>query len=309
LPISGLPLLALWGLWLLGRVASFAPSAGPTAAAIDAAFLPILAAMLGREIIAGNNIRNVPVCLCILLLGIANILFHLEALEIVAASGYGTRMGIATLSLLIGIIGGRIVPSFTNNWFARHGLQRRALQHSKIDRTCHGTSLIALTAWIALPFEQVTGITLLVAAVAHAVRWLQWCGWRTLGEPLVLILHIGYAWIPIGFAILGLAILFDVGVFSAGVHALTAGAIGTMTLAVMTRATLGHTGRALHAGRATIALYAAVSVAVGLRIAAVFWSAFTVPLLVAAGIFWITALAIFVVVYGPMQLAPRVGHA
>jgi uncharacterized protein involved in response to NO len=310
LPISGGPLLALFALWVAGRLALFTTVLpAPLAATIDAAFLPVLALVLAREIIAGRNMRNIPVCGLILLIGGANILFHLEMLELIPAEGYGTRMGIGLPSLLIGLIGGRIVPSFTNNWFGRQKLPRSATANVWLERAVHTSSAIAIGAWAMAPSAIITGVAFLIAATMHTLRLARWSGWRAWREPLVCILHIGYAWIPIGFAILGSAVLFDPTLGSAGLHALSAGAIGTMTLAVMTRATLGHTGRELHARAGTIALYAAITASAILRVAAgLIWS-LNVPLMIAAGALWLAAFAAFVGIYGPMHLSRRVGDA
>ncbi|MBI1213296.1 MAG: hypothetical protein GC190_17660 [Alphaproteobacteria bacterium] len=310
LPISGMSLLALCLLWTAGRIAlltSFLPQ--PVAAAADAAFLPVLAAVLAREIVAGRNYRNVPVCGLILLLGSANALFHLEAIGLISAEGYGVRLAIGALSLLVGLIGGRIVPSFTNNWLGRQKLARSAIVLPWLERLTHASTVIAFLAWIAAPFAWQTGITLLIAGAAHALRLSRWTGWRAWREPLVFVLHAGYAWIAVGLLLLGFADIFDSAWSSAGLHALGAGAIGTMTLAVMTRATLGHTGRELHANRATVVLYAAITGSAIARVLAGLFAGAYVPLLIAAGAFWLVAFLLFVGVYGPMQLAPRVGDA
>lgn len=309
LPISGAPLLALFLLWLAGRIALFLPSL-PIAAAVivDAAFLPVLAGALGREIIAGGNIRNIPVCGLILLLGAANLVFHLEGLNVVTG-GYGTRAGVGMLVLLIGVIGGRIVPSFTNNWFARQKVPRAATSDQTLDRLVHTSSAAAIVAWIYIPYSLLCAGAFFVASVAHAGRLARWYGWRTLSDPLVAVLHVGYAWIPLGFFILGVSVALDASLASAGLHALTTGAIGTMTLAVMTRATLGHTGRPLHASNGTIALYGAVGLSATLRVAAGFVPDIAMPLLTTSGLLWLLAFTLFVVIYGPMHLTPRLGEA
>lgn len=308
LPISGTPLLALCALWLAGRLAlliEFIPP--PVAATIDASFLPILAVVLGREILAGRNFRNIPVCALIMLLAAANIVSHLEALDIVPWAGYGERAGIGMLCLLIGLIGGRIVPSFTNNWLGRQGLVRAATPQPLLERFVHVASAVALVAWIVAPDAAPTGVALLIAAGAHAFRLFGWRGWRAWREPLVLVLHVAYAWIAIGYLLLGLAAVADGTLRSAGLHALGVGAIGGMTLAVMTRATLGHTGRLLRANAGTVLIYTAIALSAAARVGAGLLAGAYIPLLITAAVLWLIAFALFVGFYGPMLLAPRVG--
>jgi uncharacterized protein involved in response to NO len=266
-----------------------------------------LAAVLAREVLAARNIRNLPVCALVLLLGAANLVFHLEASGTIEPEGHAVRMGVGMLTLLIGLIGGRIVPSFTNNWFARHRMPRDATSALLLDRCVHGSSAVAVLAWIVAPFSLFTAAAFVIAFAAHTARLAQWRGWRTRSDALVAVLHVGYAWIPIGFLLLGASIAFGMPAPSAGLHALTAGAVGTMTLAVMTRATLGHTGRQLHAGAGTITIYGAITASAVSRVAAGFVPDFAAPLLTISGVLWLVAFASFVAIYGPMFLTPRLG--
>jgi len=163
---------------------------------------------------------------------------------------------------------------------------------------------VALAAWIIAPGLAPTGVLLLIAGLLHAARLARWAGDRTFVDRLVLVLHVGYAFVPIGFLLVGASVLWPAQVpTSAGIHAWTAGAIGLMTLAVMTRASLGHTGRPLHATMATQAIYACVLVAALARIAAAFTAA--VALLHLAAGLWVLAFGGFVAVYGPLLLRRR----
>jgi len=309
LPVAGRALAALWTLWLLGRLGSLLPSLpGYSLLILDAPFLFALALLAGWEILAGRNYRNLGVLALIALLAGANVCFHLEALRLIAAEQTGQRMALAALILLIGLIGGRITPSFTNNWFARTGQPRAATSPPLIEHLAHGLTAAAFAAWIALPEAWVSGGALLAAALAQFARLAGWPGWRTLAEPLVLALHAGYAWIPVGLVLLGVAILWDASLVSGGVHALTTGAIGLMTLAVMTRATLGHTGRSLHASPGTTALYAAVATSALTRVGAALLPAMATGLLPLAGGLWIVAYALFLAIFGPVLLRPRLGN-
>ncbi|MGE0564253.1 MAG: NnrS family protein [Pseudolabrys sp.] len=304
LPVNGAPLAALAALWLAGRVA-IATSAliGPAlAAAVDVAFLVALAGVAAREIVAGKNWRNLRVLIVLAVLAAGNIVFHLEAIH-AGAADFGIRMSIAAVIVLVSLIGGRIVPSFTNNWLARNNPGRLPVPFSRFDALCIAAGALALVAWIAAPLHIVTGALLLAAGILHAVRLARWAGDRTLADRLVLVLHVAYAFVPIGFLLLAAAVFWPAVAPSAGIHAWTAGAIGLMTLAVMTRASLGHTGNALVASTGTQAIYALVLAAALLRIAASLSG--SMFLLDAAAAAWIAAFAGFVAIYGPLLMRRR----
>ena len=148
------------------------------------------------------------------------------------------------------MVGGRIIPNFTRNWLIKRHSSRLPAAHSAADRAAVGLLCAGLIIWAVLPNFRVAGLILIIAAIVNAWRLARWVGGSTWAEPLLFILHLGYAWVVIGIALLGLSIL-DAGVpVASAIHALTAGAIGTMILAVMPRVTLGHTGRDLTANRA-----------------------------------------------------------
>jgi uncharacterized protein involved in response to NO len=296
LPVSGWPLAALAALWLAGRIAilSSAEIGGIAAAAIDVSFLVTLAAVAAREIVSGKNWRNLRVLVMLGVLALGNIVFHAEVLTNGSAD-YGIRIAIGAVILLISLVGGRIVPSFTNNWLARNNPGRLPAPFSRYDMATMALSALAILAWIAAPAHAVTGTMLVVAGLAQAVRLARWAGYRTFADRLVLVLHVGYAFVPLGFLLIGVAALTNFIPPSAGIHAWTAGAVGLMTLAVMTRATLGHTGQALHAGPATQAIYACVLIGALLRVCAAAHG--SLPLLEAGGTLWIAGFAGYVAVY------------
>jgi uncharacterized protein involved in response to NO len=306
-PVRGALLGWLAGFWLVGRIACAISALIPLELAIaaDLAFPAALAAVAAREIIAAKNWRNLPMLAPLIVLGLANLLMHLEAAGAVALAGLGWRLGLAAVIVLISVVGGRIIPSFTRNWLAKRQAVLLPAAADAIDRAALGALHAGLFGWAFFPELRAAGVLLLLGAVLNLRRLLRWRGAATFGEPLLLILHIGYGWVVLGAALLGLAMLDADIAPSAGIHALTAGAIGTMTLAVMTRATRGHTGRALTADRATCLVYLLVSLAAVARVAAAFASLWTLALLIAAACFWIAAFAVFVVCYGPMLLLPR----
>jgi uncharacterized protein involved in response to NO len=190
------------------------------------------------------------------------------------------------------------VPSFTNNWLTRHNPGRLPVAFARFDVVALAVSALALLAWVALPSYRETGVLLMLAGVLQFARLARWAGDRTLADRLVLVLHLGYFFVPLGFLLIGVSIWIAQVPPSAGIHAWTAGAIGLMTLAVMTRATLGHTGRPLQASAGTQVIYACVFVAAVLRIVAACIG--STVLLDAAGAAWIAAFAGFVLLYGPL---------
>jgi uncharacterized protein involved in response to NO len=305
LPLQGRPLALLVSSWLAGRLAVFSSaSIGWIAAcAIDSLFLALLAAAAAREIIAGRKWNNLPVVALITLLALNNIAFHVEA-HLSGLAEYSSRFAIALVITLVGLIGGRIVPSFTRNWLARQRPGRMPSPFGRLDALVIAASVVALLAWIASPAAAVTGAMLIIAGCCHGTRLARWAGYRTLGDRLVLILHLAYAFVPLGYLLSGLA-AFGVVPASAGIHAWTGGAIGTMTIAVMTRATLGHTGGLLEASIGTQAIYAAIVLAALLRICASVDSNDTQILLAAAGTVWTCAFLSFALLYGPALCRQR----
>jgi uncharacterized protein involved in response to NO len=304
LPICGVPLMALAALWLAGRFAIlFSEAIGlPLAALIDIAFLAALAILAAREVIAGRNWRNMRVLVLIGVLIAGNIVFHAEVC-FTGSADYGIRIGIGTIILLISLVGGRIVPSFTRNWLARRDAGsdagRLPAPISRFDIAAIAMSALALAFWVGLPAGKLTGATLLVVSLLQFARLARWAGERTISDRLVLVLHVAYLFVPIGFALVGMSILYPLVVpTSVGIHAWTAGAFGLMTLAVMTRASLGHTGQALIASRGTQAIYLLVLCSAFLRMSAGFIdSTFLIEL---SGVAWIAAFGGFVLLYGPL---------
>jgi uncharacterized protein involved in response to NO len=307
LPVRGGPLLALFLLWAAGRAALLASeSIGVViAAVVEGLFLPILALVVLREIVAGRNWRNLKTVVLVSLLAIVNIAFHTEVI-LGGAADYSFRAGIAVILGLIMLIGGRVVPSFTRNWLTRVGARRLPTPVGRFDNASILLAAIALATWVAMPDHPLTGAALLLAGAAQILRLSRWAGLPTWREPLVFVLHAGYAFVPLGFLLVGTSILWPAVIPATGaLHAWTAGAIALMTLAVMTRATRGHTGEALTAGAATQFIYAAAAIAAVMRFLAPLMSDLSVPLLEISAAAWLAAFGGFVVCYGPMLARPR----
>lgn len=208
--------------------------------------------------------------------------------------------------VFIMLIGGRIIPSFTRNWLVKRDSASLPTAFNRFDGVVIGVSAPALLLWVCDVQGIWSGLVLLGAGLLNLVRLARWAGIRTTAEPLIFMLHIAYVFVPAGFIFLGLAMLFPGMVpVSAGAHAFGVGAVGCMTLTVMTRATLGHTGQALTANSITLLVFAAIIMAAATRVTAVFDHAFNVQLLHLAGILWILAFAGFVLANGKALVSTR----
>ncbi len=310
LPIVGWRLGGLAALWLAGRVA-VAISAGlpwTLVAAVDLAFALVLGGVIAREIVAGRNWRNLMVLAMLAVFTLGNALFHWQAARGgYAAQGVGLRLGLGAAMMMIAVIGGRIVPSFTRNWLVKRGTGRLPTPPmQRFDQVALLVLLGALLGWVAAPLHPASGAALALAGAAHLVRQARWAGHRTLPEPLLVVLHVGYAFLPLGALALAAEIVAPGALgMGAAQHLWMGGAIGLMTLAVMTRATLGHTGQVLQAGPATVAIYLALCTAVLARLAAGLWPAQATALHLVAGLGWVAAFAGFAAVYGPALLRPK----
>ena len=310
LPVVGVPLAVLWFIWFAGRLAMFISSSMPiaVAAAIDLAFLAALAFVVARELIAGRNWSNLKVLAVITILMIGNLVFHVQAvMRENAASGIGVRIGVAAAVLLIIMIGGRIIPSFTRNWLSKRGPGQLPAQFGRPDLVVIAASVLALAAWAAMPASAATGALAILAGALNVFRLARWAGWRSFAEPLVTILHAGYVFVPLGFMMTGAAALWPEAIpLAAAQHAWMAGAIAVMTLAVMTRASLGHSGQPLAATRKISAIFVLAIAAALARVVSGIMPA--IPwLLEMAAAAWILAFLIFVFVYAPLLVLKRAG--
>lgn len=307
LPVHGLPLAGFAALWLAGRILVFVSgeTGAVLAAAVDCAFLALLALAVLREIVAGRNWRNLPVAGIVTVFAAANLLTHLEAIGVAATGALGLRLGIGLIAVLIAVIGGRVTPSFTSSWLRRSGVTPPNVAFSNLDRLGLAAVAAGALAWIVAPESWAAAVLLLLAGVMTALRLARWRFDRTLSEPLVWILHLGYAWLAAGFLLLAAAAAFGAPTPAAALHGITAGAMGVMPLAVMTRATLGHTGRPLQANRSTVLIYAAVTAAAVLRIVSPSLGDAATPALHLSAALWIAAFFGFALVYAPMFFGPR----
>jgi len=303
-PLQGRRLLALLVLWLAGRAAMLATDQIGTVAAaiIDCVYLVTLTTVMTREIVAGSNWRNLRVAVLVALTAVANIVFQAEVL-IYGGPNYGLRLAVAAIVALIIVVGGRVTPSFTSNWLTRQGNQKRPAPLGRFDIGSIALAAIALVTWIAVPNWYGTAALRLLMAIAQAARLSRWAGAQTWREPILFVLHLGYSFVPLGALVLSISILWpEIVPTSSALHAWTTGAMGLMTLAIMTRATLGHTGHDVLSTPTTVAIYGAMLVAALARMAAPLMPAIYYRALMIAGVGWFTAFGIFLLIYGPMLL-------
>jgi uncharacterized protein involved in response to NO len=307
MPLQGGPLAFLVLLWGTGRLAVLCSSriGADTAAVLDLAFPLTFLAVVAREILAGRNWRNLPMLVALTLLLLGNLLVHLDVIGLAPTAQLGNRLGVATLLMLISFVGGRIVPSFTRNWLVKQRPEVAVpAPFDVFDRIVLATTAAALALWVAAPESAVAYGLELLAGLALAMRLARWRGQSTLHEPLLWVLHLGYGWLALGFVLLALDAFVPVLPATTALHALTVGAIGTMTLAVMTRASLGHTGRRLAAGPGTTTIYVLITVAAILRLVAPLGGANYLAL-TAAAVAWSAAFGLFVLLYAPALMLPR----
>lgn len=307
LPVRGWPLGGLAALWLLGRLTML--TGNSVLMLLDIVFLFVLAGVVAREIIGGRNKRNLVVAGMITLMATANLLTHLERLEMFSMDGHSWRFALAVLLTLLSLIGGRVTPSFTRNLLAKQNVENMGPQKmpakpgGKIDKVVMLFSAVSLLIWVFAPLHMITGILLCLAGIAQLFRLSRWQGIQVMNQSIIVVLHIAYAWLGLGLILLGAAILWDGFMVSDAIHGLTIGAAGIMIAAMMSRASFGHSGLPMQAGWALTSVYALVGLAVILRLAAGFWSAQTLVNL--AGGTWIIAFTIFVAFFMPLYFKPR----
>ncbi len=306
LPVSGAPLAGLAALWAAGRLAMAAPDVlGQLASAgIDSAFLLVVLFVAAREIVAGRNWKNLKIVVALSLLAGLNIAFH------VSVGGQGDaalfeRAAIAVYISLIGLVGGRIIPSFTRNWLARVGAARLPAPFDRFDLAAMILLPLAMGVWALDPDWVGVAPLAAITAIAHLVRLLRWQGIAARAEPMLVVLHVGYAFIPLGLVALAGASLGVIAAVSA-LHLLTVGAIVNMTLAVMTRATRGHTGRPILATKPTLLIFVAIFLSAAIRPFAELVPDSYLLVLGTSGAAWMLAFLLFSIEYGTMLVQARV---
>lgn len=306
---AGAPLLLLTATWLAGRAAiagsAFLPL--PLVALVELAFLPGLLALIAPPILRERN-RNIPMLFIVGALWLADAAWLLAVARAdVALGGAALAAAVDVVLLLLTIVGGRVVPAFTGNALRRADRSFTIHTHAPIERLLPATMALNVVADLWQPgFPVPAGVLALVLTVLHGWRLSGWRSLRARGEPILWVLHLGYAWLPAGFALKAAWLLTGTAWSAFWLHAFGIGVAATMILAVMTRASLGHTGRPLAVGRPVAAAYVLLCAAALIRVlgpAVRPHDYFHV--LLAAGLCWTFAFAIFLVVYAPILLRPR----
>lgn len=305
LPVSGWPLGGLFALWCAGRVALLATGqiGVAPAAVVDGLFLPALLAICTREIVAGRKWKDLKVLAGLLALSIANGLFHVAAID-GEHDHLAIRLAVSAYVMLVMIVGGRVLPSFTRNWLNKFGRTDFPVPYNRFDSVAIIGGICALAAWTAAPEHSATAGLGLAAAALHCIRLHRWRGWTAAPEKLIAVLHVAYAFVPLGFVAIGISALGYLEERSV-LHLLSVGAVAGMMLAVMTRASLGHTGHALTASRLTTTSYAALILCALVRPLGEIFPAVSPQIYAAAGLLWIAAFGLFCLEYAPILARKR----
>ena len=310
-PVRGWTLLMLFVAWIVGRVVMIVAWGQFNVwwSAAELMFPGLLAVVVGREIVRGASRRNYVLVVIVIAIALADLCFHVAAHSAAASlqrqSLHGTMYLIV---VLVSVIAGRIIPSFTSNWLRARQINHVAHVSVGAERTTVALSLATGVVATVAPHHSLTAVLACLSAIAHLWRMARWRGFATVSEPLLFVLHVAYAWLPIGFALLALSIFWNAATFASAVHAFTMGGIGAMTLSVTSRVALGHTGRALRAAPAVVIAYVLLNMAVLVRVASPFIEAywFAVGL---AGSLWIASWMLFVAAYTRVLMQPRRMHA
>ncbi len=305
---TGGSLGALVVLWALGRAVLLGSSVLPPllVALVDIAFLPAVALVIARPIVASGSRRNYVMVAILGLLTAANVSVHLDALGVLPRWQLrGTHAGVDVIVLLAAIIGGRVIPMFTRNSTG----SKSVVSSKPLDLAALAALAVYGALDVALPQSSVTSLVAFVAAVLIIARAARWGTIAALRQPLLWILHLGHAWIAVGLALRAATAIAPSIPASAATHALTVGAIGSLTLGMMVRVSLGHTGRKLAARPIAVLAFALLTLAV---LARVFGPIATrgggsyFRWLLLSGTAWSLAFALFVVAYAPVLARPRV---
>lgn len=304
---TGMALAGLFVLWIAGRILVLTGPL-PVAAAVDLMFLPAVGVAVAIPIWQSRNKRNFKVLVIIAALTIANLTFHLANMNVLPNELVNTayKLALDIITLLIAIMGGRVIPAFTTNALPNAGVRR----DSRIEFVAISSLLVitiagVLNPWWTMP-KGIWIVILTAGALSHSIRLAFWAPHRTISQPLLLMLPVAYAWLPLSLALRMLAEL-GLAPTATAVHALTIGAISSLMLAMMARSALGHTGRPLLAGAAEISAFSLLQLAAIIRVySGSIPAEFYRSAVMTAGVMWTVAFTIFLVAYWPILTRRRV---
>ncbi|MCI2395483.1 NnrS family protein [Aliiroseovarius sediminis] len=298
-PLGPVTVAGLFGLWLTARIAMFAAPEGALSHTVALAFLPIVALLVLRELLASRNRRNYIVAVVVLGLGLS------QAVFLMGDADLGLTMGFALIFVLMMHIGGRITPAFSRNWLKKRNVEDLPAAFGTVDRAAITLGVAAAASWIIIGAHAITGLIAAAAAVALALRLSRWRGFAVTSEPLLFAQHAGYAWLPVSMALLAAASLSDWVNIGQVHHAIGAGAIGTITVIVMLRALLGHSGRPIEGTRFDRVFLNFLHIGAVLRVTAD-WTGDPTHFYHLGGTFWAVGMVCFFIRAFPIALAPRV---
>lgn len=300
---TGWSLSALALLWLAGRIAPFLPLPGELIALVDLAFFPALAAALWHPIWRGGNRVNRVFLALLAAMTLASALVHAQALGLIEnGATRGNRLMLDLILLTLLLVAGRVMPFFTERAVAG----AKPIVRPWVEQLTFVLAAVLLAANLAAPGSLGSGAIALGLGAVQAIRLAGWHhpgAWRI---PILAVLYAGYLWLIAGYLLGGLAGLGLLPAFPA-LHALTAGAIAVMTLGMMARVTLGHTGREMRSSALTNLAFVLVNAAALARVVTplVLPAAYGATLMV-SGALWILAFGLFLWVHAPMLVRPRV---
>jgi uncharacterized protein involved in response to NO len=300
----------VFALWLMGRVALWPWGLVPPMAAmvVDLLFIPVLAWKILSQLLKRPKPQNMVLLSMLVALWVSNLLVHLEWTGLTDGTArQGMLGGLMALVGLIGVLGGRVTPAFTRN-----AMKRVEVPEAHWPKTPNAVNKVAIVTSLALPWAAMSGIDPVFAALAlsagsvHLVRLGGWRSLWTVGQPILWSLHLSMAFLALGLILWGLA-GFGVGQDLAAIHVLGIGSVGGMTLAVMSRAALGHTGRALIAPAPMVWAYSVMACATLIRWGgqSALLAVYDFTLMMSGGL-WVAAMVLFLIAMYPMVIAPRV---
>lgn len=305
---AGAPLVALALLWLIARIMISSSWLWPPVltAAADLSFLPLLAVLVAVPLARQRN-RNTPLLIVLGLLWLTNLAFHLAIIGgNPPLARHALMLGIDIVLVLATIVGGRIVPAFTASALRQQGLQSAPQSRPALTVIAVAAMVLIAAGDLLWPETRIAGALAAIGAAVQMLRLLQWRSLQTLRQPIVWILHLAYAWLPLGLGLKAAALLGEYAFGAFWLHALTIGALATMITAVMTRASLGHTGRALIVHPLTTAGYVLLTAAALVRVFGLSPLGISYPLVVIlSASFWTVSFALFIGVYAPILFGPR----